>query len=167
MVEPSEKNTFLNSFIHVITLHSSLSHAFDTLLILLIPNKNLRLSLFSSPSILFHYHIIEVMSNASCSSLAYSSCNLIAFIKDPIVSITFLPLATLWWHLAPLHLIHPLHLKYFNSEPSTKTSHFNPSSLPDTITLLLSTWSFRPLYLQNSTKHPIIFRIFFIHWFIA
>ena len=54
------------------------------------------------------------------------------------------------------------HPKYLNSDtcssciPSTQTSHFNPSSPPYTITLLLPALTFRSLFIHTLTKRPTI-----------
>ena len=71
-------------------------------------------------------------------------------------------LATFLWHSAPslpdLSTTHPKYIGYetcSNHVQSRKISHTDPSSPPNTITLLLTPLTFRTLLLHTSAQHSI------------
>ena len=164
MVEPSSILSF-NIFVNQ---HNCLILAFGALSILLIPSKPLEVFHLYILILNISFHIIVSlpcirtgMSNDWCKTIAHSSCKPLALTKDLIEPATFLPHATFLRHYASSALdSSKTHPKYLNSDtcstriPSTQTSHSNPSSPPNTITLLLSALTFKPPLLNASLSLP-------------
>src|SRR5678816_328144 len=91
----------------------------------------------------------------SCKTLAHSKLSPFTFTNDLIAPPTFLPFTTFLLHSASsVPFSSSIYPKYLNSDtcsscsPSNITSHRGLSSLT-TITLLLSTFTFKPLLLHN------------------
>ena len=87
----------------------------------------------------------------------------LALTRDLTAPATFLQLTTFQRHSASsVPDSSKTHPKYLNSDtcsnhiPSTEISYSNPSSSPNTITLLLPASTFRPFLLHTSTKSPTI-----------
>ena len=161
MAEPSENN--------FITLHNCLIHAFKTSSTLLIPSKPLRFSIldlsFSLYIIVALPHVRTGTSNDSCKTLVQSSCKLVALTRDLITTATLLPFATFLLHsTSSVPDSSKTHHNYLNSEtcskciPFMQTSHSNPSSLLNTITLLLPALTFRPPLLKMLYTYILFFK---------
>ena len=109
MAKPLE-NTFINYLsTPFVTPHNYLNRAFDTLSILQIPSKPLRLSIYTALILDLSFNLyINVSlpydrtgtSNPLCSPLAHSSCIPLALTKELITPASFLPLVTFLRHSA-------------------------------------------------------------------
>ena len=129
MSEPS-KNMLFNPYLNC---------TFDPLFIHLIPNKLLRFSICKTqiPDLSFLHIIISLpcrrtgMSNASCSTLAHTSCRLLAFPRDLIASGTFLPLSTFLQHctMSLINLKRPKYLNYDTYSNCISSTHLTYQSL--------------------------------------